>query len=273
MNILPFISATSTRRCLPPAISLAASPRSLGMPRSRAKWLSVPKGSTPSTVSVPASAEAAALIVPSPPPTITKGSPRLAMVLQRTAQSPPPMSVSFASIPAARNASATLSAIFLSAVNAPPSRFSRTGTGLALALFGRALSDAVSVDPHLHLHRGLGVRRLEAVGHPQRVAVGRIGAGHLHRLGTLILPAVHDGVDLSVAHGEMLVAARIVPAGEEIFLRPGDVVGGQASLEILRLPVGHHRLHALRHVRRHARHLELLDRDLGLPQARPDKAL
>ena len=43
------------------------------MPRSRAKWLSVPSGRMPSTVSVPTSAEAAALIVPSPPPTTSSG--------------------------------------------------------------------------------------------------------------------------------------------------------------------------------------------------------
>ena len=62
-------------------------------------------------VSVPTSAEAAALIVPSPPPTIISGSPRSTTARQRTSQSPPSISSTSASIPAALSAAATLSAI------------------------------------------------------------------------------------------------------------------------------------------------------------------
>ena len=46
------------------------------MPRSRAKWLSVPSGIMPSFVLLPIRAEAAAPIVPSPPPTTSISSPR-----------------------------------------------------------------------------------------------------------------------------------------------------------------------------------------------------
>jgi hypothetical protein len=58
MNTRSFISPMSTRRSLPLAISFAASSRSVGISRSRAKWLRVPSGRIPSFVSVAASAAA-----------------------------------------------------------------------------------------------------------------------------------------------------------------------------------------------------------------------
>ena len=82
----------------------------------------------PSTVPVPASAEAAALIVPSPPPTITNGSPRLATAAQRLAISSPANNSTLASMPARFSALRTSPESSGFAASAPPPRLSRTGT-------------------------------------------------------------------------------------------------------------------------------------------------
>ena len=128
MKIRPFICATSTRRSVRRAISLAASSVSSGMPRSRAKWLSVPSGRMPSAVLVPASADAAAAMVPSPPPTTSRGLPRSAIARQRTSHLPLSISSISGSMPAAASALATLSPIPSSATTALALQLRRTGT-------------------------------------------------------------------------------------------------------------------------------------------------
>ena len=70
-----------------------------------------------------ARADAAAPIVPSPPPTTTSLSPRSATALQRTAQSPASSSSTFAVTPASFSALATFFPISGSAETAPPPRF------------------------------------------------------------------------------------------------------------------------------------------------------
>ena len=78
----------------------------------------------------------------------------------------------------------------------------------------------------------------------------------------MFLAAMHHGVDLAAAHGEMVVAALVVLAGEEVFLGPLHVLGRQAGLIVMLLVLGHHRLHPSAHVGGHAGHVELVDRDL-----------
>src|SRR4029079_14038932 len=76
-NTRPVTSPTSNSSVRPPALSRNARARSVDRPRSRAKWFSVPSGSTPSAMPVPASTEATALMVTSPPPrTISAGAAR-----------------------------------------------------------------------------------------------------------------------------------------------------------------------------------------------------
>ncbi len=73
------------------------------MPRSLAKWLSVPSGRTPKTMPVSTSAAATVLTVPSPPPaTISAGRRAMALPTAATISSPPCASSISACRPAAR---------------------------------------------------------------------------------------------------------------------------------------------------------------------------
>ena len=100
------------------------------------------------------------------------------------------------------------------------------------------------------------------------VAIGRVGAGQPHRACAALPAAMHFRVDLAAAHGEMIVPALVVLAGEEVFLGFLDVLGRQACLEVVSLILRHHRFHPAGHFGRHAGHVQLLDGDFGLPQAR-----
>src|SRR5574338_1360293 len=260
MNTRPFISPTSTRRALPAAITRAASSISVGMPRSRAKWLSVPSGRMPSAVPVPASADAAAAMVPSPPPAINKGSPRSAMALARTSQSPPSIGSIAASTPAAASADATRSAIFGLAAAVPPRRLRRTtapisavnrsigrtdpeggdlvAVGIAEIGAVEGLRALVAADPGRALVAPTELDRLGV----ERVDVGAAGAGdrrHVSVAGgraVAVIGLAHGEprpVHRRAVHGE-IVAELHDPAGADHrhqrivdSARPGEVIAAE----------------------------------------------
>src|SRR4051794_6740562 len=276
MKMRLFICATSTRRSVPAAISLAASSSAVGISRSRAKWLSVPSGRIPSNVPVPTSAEAAAAIVPSPPPTISNGSPRSATARQRTSHSPPSTSSTSPVSPAPTSAAATFSAISESAAAAPPPRLIRTETRAMpalthqrrLAILAGAFADPLRIDVHLHAHVACAAAAL--AGHVHRVVGRRIAAGHVRGLRVSFGGADHLNIDLAAAHGKVAVATGFVLAGEEILLRLLRLLLRQAALARLLLVRRHLLLHAVGVLRRNARDLHFLNGDLRLPQARLD---
>ena len=86
----PFTSPASMRRGLPRSVFTTAAAMSSGMARSRAKWLSVPSGITPSVLAVPASTPATVLTVPSPPAATTSFAP-VAMARLASAPSSAPL--------------------------------------------------------------------------------------------------------------------------------------------------------------------------------------
>src|SRR5690349_14648285 len=154
------------------------------MPRSRAKWLSVPSGRIPSRVRMPAMADAAALMLPSPPPTISNSSPRSAIARDRVSQLPPSTISMVDFIPARRRAVLTLSAISGSPLIVPPPRFSSTVTvaprllrilAADLTLLAGALAGALAFGERLDAHRAV----LAADFHVavRRGAFRRVGSG------------------------------------------------------------------------------------------------
>src|SRR5476649_731556 len=100
----PLTSPTSTCAVVPRAMVAMAWSRSSGMFKSLAKWFSVPSGSTPSATPLPASTDATALMVPSPPPATTASTPRAsARVAAAIISSPPCASVTSAATSSAAN--------------------------------------------------------------------------------------------------------------------------------------------------------------------------
>src|SRR3954470_2898096 len=107
----PFTSPTSTSSVRPAAMSRTACAMSSDTPRSLAKWLSVPSGSTPSAMPVPASTDATALTVPSPPPaTMSGGLARASRNASSISSAPVVGDRIFALIPASRNKTSSLAA-------------------------------------------------------------------------------------------------------------------------------------------------------------------
>src|SRR5438445_5156287 len=131
----PFTSPTSTRASRPWTIAFAASATSIGTLRSRAKWLSVPIGTTPSADRVPASAPATVLTVPSPPAATTMRWPASAA---RRARGAACLGSASRRICAAAPASAHAPATFaIDASECPPPDAPFTITGSASATLGR----------------------------------------------------------------------------------------------------------------------------------------
>src|SRR6185295_4993713 len=235
MNTRPFTSPTSMSRVLPPSAMRTAARASSGTPISRAKWFSVPTGSTASGMGVPTSAEATALTVPSPPAATTSGG------FSRTSS----CARSFG-LPSARRMSACPPASLKSrsmsfAERLEPERgLTMTGTGGMPAgrqrtslVFGSA-GPAVGGDVERDAVRVVVLHFVEAaalgrLAHPV-LAAGRFdrlaGAGHvvddeaevMHAdegaallAGVFLLPVVEEG-EVHHAIGEVH-AVRAVPVG------------------------------------------------------------
>src|SRR5579884_228835 len=274
MNSRSFIAPRSTDRQLPSAISFAASAISSGMRRSRAKWLSVPKGRIPSRVSVPARLDAAALMVPSPPPTTSSSSPRRTISRHRSAHSLPAISSTWTSRPAARNASVVFHAISGVARTAPPSRFRSTLTRTmfrqraycrSLSLVTGTFADAMRVDVHLHRH-SVPVAATSLCRHVHRVSGWCVSARHVRSLDRTFFSAVHLDIDFATAHLEVLIFAR--PVGTEEILLGFLHIGLRNAVAACLIARSRHALfHFLRILWRQPRDAHLGDRHLRLPQS------
>ena len=106
------------------------------MPRSLAKWFSVPSGRTPKAMPVSTSAAATVLTVPSPPPaTISGGRRAMALPTAATISSPPCASSISACRPAAWKWPASRST---SAWSLPPPEPALTMTTIAAAVMASA---------------------------------------------------------------------------------------------------------------------------------------
>src|SRR6478672_3100388 len=219
MKTRPLTSAMSTCRVRPPAIAATAWSRSSGMPASFAKWLSVPSGSTPSGMSVPATAAAAVLIVPSPPAATSASTPAAsaASVQWRSISSGATARI-LASMPCASNSGRSLSA--LSSPNEPPPRLMITRTFNRCGSIRSWWADAEGAElvP-------LGIAKIAAVE-------GAIALLAAHAGGA----AVHDQRHhVAVADGGGLAIVR--PRDGDARLPPAAAVEGEAARQ-LHQPVG-----------------------------------
>src|SRR5687768_6279403 len=194
----PLTSPTSTSADSPSTTVRAASPRSCEMPRSLAKWFRVPSGRTPSSFSLPATAAATELTVPSPPPATTAALPSEAARLASSPSSSP-LSAEWtrASAPAIRNASRTRSAV--SRPSALPDDAFRT-TDTSLRIHGGWCKSPARLACHPERSEGsvsLSRRRKPSVIRPGRKPL-REPLLDLFRLEPerARLPLVHDGAAL-----------------------------------------------------------------------------
>ena len=110
-NRWPFTAAASTGRAVPTTATRRASPTSVGMPRSWARWLSLPPGITPSSSDHRDARLAASAMVPSPPATATRLTPDLARCSIAPGSSPVETSRASTGSPLVRTPSTTSRAL------------------------------------------------------------------------------------------------------------------------------------------------------------------